>query len=63
MKKALIMNISKVFTWTDSTTVFQWLNSSEQPVFVANRVAEILELTSVDRWFYVLIRDDPLTKT
>ena len=35
--------------WTDSTTVLQWPHSiGKKPVFVANRVAEILELTTVD---------------
>ena len=37
IEKALTLSISKVFLRTDSTTVFQWLNSrSKQPVFVAN---------------------------
>ena len=35
--------------WTKSTTVLQWLHSiDKQPVFVANRVTEILELNKVD---------------
>ena len=60
IEKALTLSISKVFMWTDSTTVLQWLNStSKQPVFVANRVAEILESTSIDQWFYVLSGDNP----
>ena len=58
IEKALTLSISKVFMWTDSTTVLQWLNStSKQPVFVANRVAEILESTSIDQWFHVLSGD------
>ena len=57
---ALTLSISKVFMWTDSTTVLQWLNlTSKQPVFVANRVAEILESTSIDQWFHVLSGDYP----
>ena len=31
----------------------------EQPVFVTNRVAEILELTTVDEWNYVKSSDNP----
>ena len=53
-------SISKIFMRTDSTTVLQWLNStSKQPVFVANRVAKILESTSNDQWFHVLSGDNP----
>ena len=40
--------------WTDSTAVLQWLNSTEKlPVFVANRVEEILESTPIDEWHHV----------
>ena len=54
VQRALTMRIDKTFTWTDSTTVLQWIHSIEkQPVFVANRVAEILELTTTDEWNYV----------
>ena len=53
VQRALTMEIDKVFMWRDSTTVLQWIQSIEkQPVFVANRVAEILELTT-DEWNYV----------
>ena len=46
--------------WTDNTTVLQYLNSSDKlPVFVANRVDEILELTTVDEWHHVLSGDNP----
>ena len=60
IEKTLTLSISKVFMWIDSTTVFQWLNStSKQPVFVANIVAEILESTSIDQWFHVLSENNP----
>ena len=40
--------------WSDSLTVLQWLTSLEkQPTFVANRVCETLDLTTVDEWHYV----------
>ena len=46
--------------WTDSTTVIQWLGSlDKQPIFVANRVPEILESTTVDQWFLVPTSDNP----
>ena len=55
IEKALTLSVSKVLMWTDTTTVLQWLNStSKRPVFVANRVAEILESTSINQWFHVL---------
>ena len=51
---ALIFDVPQSFTWTDSSTVLQWLASAdEQTVFVANRVAEILETTTIDQWFHV----------
>ncbi|XP_063717837.1 uncharacterized protein LOC134844942 [Symsagittifera roscoffensis] len=58
--KALTIPVSNTFMWTDSTTVLQWLNSgSKQPTFVANRIGEILESTTVDQWFHVLSGDNP----
>ena len=46
---ALTVSINHVYMWTDSTTVLQWLNSTEKlPVFVANHVGEILESTTID---------------
>ena len=49
--RALTVTVDKVFMWTNSTTVMQWINStSKHPIFIANRVSEILENTSVDQW-------------
>ena len=46
--------------WRDSTTVLQWINSNEkQPIFVANRVCEILQYTSVVQWNQVATKDNP----
>ena len=57
--RALTVHINKVYMWTDSTTVLQWLNStSKQPIFVANRVCEILEHTTVDDWNHVASCDN-----
>ena len=42
------VNIDKIYHWTDSSTVLQWLQSAhkKQQVFVANRAAEI---SSIDQ--------------
>ena len=54
IRLALIIPVERTFMWTDSTTFLQWLQTSEElPVFVANRVAEILETTTTDDWSYV----------
>ena len=58
--QALTVSVNQVFMWTDSTTVLQWINSNEkQPIFVANRVCEILDYTSVDQWNHVATKDNP----
>ena len=60
IQTALTLEIDKTFMWTDSTTVLQWIHSIEkQPVFVANRVAEILDLTTTDEWNYVQSNHNP----
>ena len=60
IEKALTLSFSEVFMWTDRTIALQWFNStSKPPVFVANRLAEILESTSIDQWFHVLSGDNP----
>ena len=58
--KALTLSFFNVFMWTDRITVLQWLTSTtKNPVFAANRVAKILESTSVDQWFHVLSEHNP----
>ena len=49
------IEVDRIVHWTDSTTVLQWLHASnnKQPVFVANRVAEILENSTIDQWRHV----------
>ena len=58
--RALTVHVNKVFMWTDSSTVLYWLHAtSKQPIFIANRVWEILEQTSVDEWNHVSASDNP----
>ena len=58
--QSLTVTVNQVFMWKDSTTVLQWINSNEkQPIFVVNRVCEILEYTSVDQWKHVATKDNP----
>ena len=47
--------------WSDSTTNLQWLRNSDkqQPDFVANRVAEILDSSTVDHWRHIAGADNP----
>ena len=60
VQQALTVPVERTFMWTDSTTVLQWLHSiDKKPVFVANRVAEVLELTTVDEWNHVPTADNP----
>ena len=51
----------QIVHWTDSTTVLQWLHASnnKQPVFVANRVAEILENSTIDQLRHVEGKKNP----
>ena len=41
--------------WSDSTTVIQWIRSSnvKEPTIVANCVAERLDSSTVDEWHYI----------
>ena len=56
IEKALTLSFCLKFSWTDSTTVLQWLKpASKLSVFVASRVAEVLESTSSDQWFHALV--------
>ena len=60
IKQALTVTFNQVFKWTDSTTVLQWIYTNEKhPIFVAYRVCEILEYTSVDQWNHVATKDNP----
>ena len=55
---ALNVTFNQPFLWTDSTTVLQWINSTEkQSDFDANHFRKILEYTSVDQWNLVATKN------
>ena len=60
--ESLGMAVSEVAFWTDSTTALAWINSRncKFPVFVANRVGEILEGSRRDQWRHVPGRLNPV---
>ncbi|XP_075250920.1 uncharacterized protein LOC142343117 [Convolutriloba macropyga] len=50
----------KVIGSSEEEASSHWLRSfDKQPIFVANRVSEILESTTVDQWFHVPSTDNP----
>ena len=55
------VRIDKIYHWTDSSTVLQWLQAAhkKQQVSVANRAAEILENSSMDQWRHVKGVENP----
>ena len=60
VEAALTLAIEKVYMWSDSRMVLQWLHLPEkQPVFVANRVSEILDASTVDEWAHVSSTNNP----
>ena len=55
------VEIDKIYHWTDSSTVLQWLRSAhkKQQVFLANKAVEILENSSMDQWRHVKGTENP----
>lgn len=61
LKKEIKMKISGRFFWSDSTTVLQWIRSEprQHNMYVANRLAEISELTRISEWRWVPSEENP----
>ena len=55
------LNPSQVWYHTDSTTVLHYIRSKSKrfPVFVANRIQAILDLSDVSHWQYVDTKSNP----
>ena len=53
--------ISRRYLWSDSSTVLGWIRSEPRTrqVFVAHRLGEIAELTSVAEWHWVPSKENP----
>ena len=52
IRKNHLLEINKIYYWTDSSTVCSWIRSDTRRYrqFVAHRVDEILNISSVDDW-------------
>jgi len=61
VKNALELTITKTYYWTDSSIVLHWIKATNKklPVFVAHRIGEIQELTSMDEWNHVGTKENP----
>lgn len=59
--KALKLSSLEVFFWSDSTIVLDWLASPAYnwTTYVANRVAQVQELTKGHKWLHVKGEDNP----
>ena len=61
LRKELGIKVAKEIFWTDSQVVLAYIrsNSKRFKVFVANRVQQIHENTSINQWAYVPTSDNP----
>jgi hypothetical protein len=61
VRDALLIPISQVFAWTDSTIVLNWLSGNPRrfKVYVGNRVSSILNQIPYDRWNHVSGVENP----
>ena len=61
LEDELNLNISRKVFWTDSEIVLKYLQNGAKRFkpFVANRVAEILELTEQEQWRHVATHQNP----
>lgn len=57
----LNIDSSNIFAFSDSQIVLSWLNYNVNQLkqFISNRISKILNLTPMDRWFYVETKSNP----
>ena len=61
VKDEMDIEIHKQVFWSDSTTVLYWLRTPEirHRIFIANRLAKILDVSSAQDWFYISSTRNP----
>lgn len=61
VKNNLDFEVHSCFFYSDSTIALSWIKSEPQKwkIFIANRVAEIQELTDINEWYHVRSGDNP----
>ena len=61
IKSLYLIPLNRVFAWTDSTIVLDWLvgNPRRFKVFVGNRVSNIIDSILADNWKHVRGDDNP----
>lgn len=61
VKNAIKFKVNAVHLWSDSTIVLKWIAASphEFNTFIANRIAEIQNLTAPECWKHVISQDNP----
>ena len=59
--KEINLPIQNILFWTDSTLVLQYLRNQRHcfKVYVANRVTEILEMTTASQWYHIESKENP----
>nr|CAI5851512.1 unnamed protein product [Callosobruchus analis] len=61
VKEALNIHIDDTFLWSDSTVVLNWIRASPNQfqIFIANRITQIQNATSMDYWHYINTKENP----
>ena len=61
VRQELDIHINEKVFWSDSTTVLYWLRTPEirHRKFVANKLAKILDVSTVHDWNYITSADNP----